>query len=229
MSPAPGWPYEFYSPMLVLGLCEPDAAKIIDLVCPSLVAYPNAMATTVAIFNRRCPHVSGYFRKQGFFSRVKLSVYIYTAFSGSKNRRFSKTVPRVKLFIKKRRLIVFSGGRPFNSLGGGGVGDFEKKFPSSACRKKKNACSTNVIESLWGKKGKKNILPTKFLEKRILDYHFSPQELNGRPLRGRTKTDVFEYDDVIHHTADALLGMIPSSHSFGIFVWMSENDSIRCV
>ena len=115
MSPAPGWPYEFYSPMLVLGLCEPDAAKIIDLVCPSLVAYPNAMATTVAIFNRRRPHVSGYFRKQGFFSRVKLSVYIYTAFSGSKNRRFSKTVPRVKLFIKKRRLIVFSGGRPFNS------------------------------------------------------------------------------------------------------------------
>ena len=32
---------------------------------------------------------------------------------------------------------------------GGGVGDFEKKFPASACRKKKIACSTNVIESLW--------------------------------------------------------------------------------
>ena len=30
--------------------------------------------------------------------------------------------------------------------GGGGVGDFEKKFPASACRKKKIACSTNVIE-----------------------------------------------------------------------------------
>ena len=42
---------------------------------------------------------------------------------------------------------------------------------------------------------------------------------------GRTKTDVFEYDDVIHHTAHALLGMIPSSHSFDLFVWMSENDS----
>jgi len=26
------------------------------------------------------------------------------------------------------------------------VGDFEKKFPASACRKKKIACSTNVIE-----------------------------------------------------------------------------------
>ena len=229
MSPAPGWPYEFYSPMLVLGLCEPDAAKIIDLVCPSLVAYPNAMATTVAIFNRRRPHVSGYFRKQGFFSRVKLSVYIYTAFSGSKNRRFSKTVPRVKLFIKKPRLIVFSGGRPFNSWGGGGGGWFWKKISFKRLSKEKKCMQHKCNRKLMGKKGKKNILPTKFLEKRILDYHPSPQELNGRPLRGRTKTDVFEYDDVIHHTADALLGMIPSSHSFGIFVWMSENDSIRCV
>ena len=46
-------------------------------------------------------------------------------------------------------------GRPFNSGGGGGVDDFEKKFPASACRKVKIACSTNVIESLWEKKGKK--------------------------------------------------------------------------
>ena len=38
--------------------------------------------------------------------------------------------------------ILFRG-RPFNSWGGG---DFEKKFPASACRKKKIACSTNVIE-----------------------------------------------------------------------------------
>ena len=36
-----------------------------------------------------------------------------------------------------------------------GVGDFAKKFPASACRKKIIACSTNVIESLWEKKGKK--------------------------------------------------------------------------
>ena len=43
-------------------------------------------------------------------------------------------------------------GRPFNSWGGG---DFEKYFPASACRKKKIACSTNVIESLREKKGKK--------------------------------------------------------------------------
>ena len=35
------------------------------------------------------------------------------------------------------------------------MGDFEKKFPASACRKKKIACSTNVIKSLREKKGKK--------------------------------------------------------------------------
>ena len=44
-------------------------------------------------------------------------------------------------------------------------------------------------------------------------------------LSGQTKTDVFEYDDVIHHTAHALLRMIPSFHSFGLLVWVSENDS----
>ena len=44
-----------------------------------------------------------------------------------------------------KRNAVFRG-RPFNS-GGGGGGDFEKKIPASACRKKKIACSTNVIES----------------------------------------------------------------------------------
>ena len=50
-------------------------------------------------------------------------------------------------------------GRQFNSWGRGegrgGVGDFEKKFPASAWRKKKIAPSENVIESLWEKKGKK--------------------------------------------------------------------------
>ena len=53
--------------------------------------------------------------------------------------------------------------------GGGAVGDFEKKFPASACRKKKIACSTNVMESLW----EKHILPTILLEK-ILDVQKSP-------------------------------------------------------
>ena len=69
------------------------------------------------------------------------------------------------------------------------MGDFEKKFPASACRKKKIACSTNVIESLREKKGKKNILPTRLREKKILDdqkspthYPPRPQELNGRSL-----------------------------------------------
>ena len=67
-----------------------------------------------------------------------------------------------------------------------GVGDFEKKFPASACRKEKIACSTNVIESLWEKR-EKNILPTTLLEKSSPwpeMTHPSPlQELNGRPLR----------------------------------------------
>ena len=41
------------------------------------------------------------------------------------------------------------------TLGGGGGGvDFEKKFSASGCRKKKIACSTNVIGSLREKKGK---------------------------------------------------------------------------
>ena len=38
------------------------------------------------------------------------------------------------------------------TLEGGGVSDFEKKIPASACRKKKIACSTNVVESLWEKR-----------------------------------------------------------------------------
>ena len=58
-------------------------------------------------------------------------------------------------------------GADLLSLEGGG-GDFEKKIAASACWKKKIACSTNVIESLWEKKGK-NILPTRLLEKKILD------------------------------------------------------------
>ena len=47
-----------------------------------------------------------------------------------------------------------------------GVDDFEKKIHASACRKKKIACSTNVIE--------KNIPPTRLLEKKILDDQKSP-------------------------------------------------------
>ena len=68
---------------------------------------------------------------------------------------------------------------------GGGVGDFEKKFPASACRKKKIACSTNVIESLWGKKGKK-ITANQIARKKNYWWpeitHPTPQKLNGRPL-----------------------------------------------
>ena len=41
----------------------------------------------------------------------------------------------------------------------GGVGDFEKKIPASACRKKQIACSTNVIEknSCTAVRKKKNV------------------------------------------------------------------------
>ena len=52
------------------------------------------------------------------------------------------------------------------TLGGGG-GWFWKKFSASACRKKKIACSTNVIGSLREKR-EKNILPTRLLEKKFL-------------------------------------------------------------
>ena len=45
------------------------------------------------------------------------------------------------------REMQFLGAGLLTLEGGGGGGDFEKKIPASACRKKKIACSTNVIES----------------------------------------------------------------------------------
>ena len=71
------------------------------------------------------------------------------------------------------------------------MGDFEKKFPASACRKKKIACSTNVIESLWEKKRKK--YPAHQIARKKNSWwpkitHPSPQELNGRPLRSGSRT-----------------------------------------
>ena len=51
--------------------------------------------------------------------------------------------------------------------------DFEKKIPISARRKKKTACSKNVIKA-YGKKREKNILLTRLLEKTILDDQKSP-------------------------------------------------------
>ena len=59
------------------------------------------------------------------------------------------------------------------TLEGGGA-DFEKKIPASACRKKKIACSTNVIESLWGKKGKKYPDHQTARKKKILGDQKSP-------------------------------------------------------
>ena len=72
------------------------------------------------------------------------------------------------------------------------MGDFEKKFPASACRKKKIAFSTNVIESLRQKKGKKYpahqiARKKKFLMTRNHPAPPPPQELNGRPLNEERK------------------------------------------
>ena len=82
-----------------------------------------------------------------------------------------KYSPRWKTDLGANHLTLEVGG------GGGwwegGVGDFEKKFPASTCRKKKIACSTNVIESLWEKR-EKNILPTRLLEKNIIYDQKSP-------------------------------------------------------
>ena len=54
------------------------------------------------------------------------------------------------------------------------MGDFDKKFPASAWRKKKIARSENVIESLWEKKGKKYPAHQIGRKKKILDDQKSP-------------------------------------------------------
>ena len=63
----------------------------------------------------------------------------------------------------------------------------KKKFLQALVGRKKTACRTNVIESLWEKKGKK--YPAhKIARKKILDdQKFRPpppslKSLNGRPL-----------------------------------------------
>ena len=90
---------------------------------------------------------------------------------------------------------------------GGGVGDFEKKFPASTCRKKKIACSTNVIESLWEKKGKKYLAHQIARKKNSWSpeiTHPTPQELNGRPLMVlyRVRTDEEEVPILFQQTVN---------------------------
>ena len=75
--------------------------------------------------------------------------------------RMFTIISRIGLIVT---LLLMLGADHFSWRWGGW---FEKKFPASACRKKKIACSTNVIESLWEKKGK-NILPTRLLKKKFL-------------------------------------------------------------
>ena len=80
---------------------------------------------------------------------------------------------------KLRGHLTLEAGREY--------GDFEKKFPASACRKKKIACSTNVIESLWEKKGKKYPAHQIARKKKFFMTRNppppDPEELNGRPLK----------------------------------------------
>ena len=60
-------------------------------------------------------------------------------------------------------------------MGGlGGGGDFEKKFPPTAFRRKKIACSTNVIESSWEKKKGKKYPAHQIARKKINDDQKSP-------------------------------------------------------
>ena len=54
---------------------------------------------------------------------------------------------------------VFPLGADHLTLEGGGGVILKKKIPASACQKKNTAFSTNEIESLWGKKGKKISCP----------------------------------------------------------------------
>ena len=42
---------------------------------------------------------------------------------------------------------------------------------------------------------------------------------------GRTQTDVFEYDDVIHYILLASRWMLSYFHRFSVFMWKGENDS----
>ena len=41
----------------------------------------------------------------------------------------------------------------------------------------------------------------------------------------KTKTEVFRYDDVIHHTANVLQGMLLNLRGFSIYVWMAHSNS----
>ena len=79
------------------------------------------------------------------------------------------------------------------------MGDFEKKFPASACRKKKIACSANVIEKNSCTAVKK--YPThQVARKKNLADHKSPtppppQKLNGRPLSRVSANDIGKGDE----------------------------------
>ena len=115
--------------------------------------------------------------------------------------------------------------------GGGGVGDFEKKFPASACRKKKIPCSTNVIDSLWGKKGKK--YPAHQIDrKKILDDQKSPttppspQELNGRPLS--TLKQLY-YTLIYPYLTYGLMSWGTAYQTKLNKIKVSQNNCIRCI
>ena len=78
---------------------------------------------------------SSHHTNQTYKSKICLMMYIFT-------------LVREKIYYNCLLLVGFSWlilGADHLTLEGG-VGDFEKKFPANACRKKKIACSTIVIE-----------------------------------------------------------------------------------
>ena len=76
------------------------------------------------------------------------------------------------------------------------MGDFEKKFPASACRKKKIACSTNVIEKNSCTAVKKYSTHLVARKKNLADHKSPPppppQKLNGRPLTSVRRRVTFQ-------------------------------------
>ena len=56
-------------------------------------------------------------------------------------------------------------------------------------------------------------------------WKWSPEwDVLKTPIVDGKKTEFFEYDNVIHHTAHALYDMLSFFHCFSVSVWTGEND-----
>ena len=90
-----------------------------------------------------------------------------------------------KLQLRASLRESLTKGPTIKLLRGGGGGWFWKKISCKRLSEEKISCSTNVIESLWEKKGKK--YPAHHIARKKNSWwpeitHSHPQELNGRPL-----------------------------------------------